>query len=136
MHLLKSDPETYSLDDLERDGTTAWDGVRNATAQIHLRTIRPGDELLIYHSGGERAVVGLARAVGSPRPDPTDPAGKASCVDIAFVRRLPRPVPLSDFKSRFAQFDLVRISRLSVMPVPPDVEAWVRPQLGGGPQSG
>lgn len=129
MFLLKSDPQTYAWADLERDGRTAWDGVRNATAQINLRKIRSGDDLLIYHSGKERAVVGLARAVGGPKADPTDPDGKACCVDIESVAKLGKPIPLSEFKARFTHFDLVRISRLSVMTVPDDVQVFVRPFL-------
>lgn len=129
MFLLKTEPSTYSWEDLEREGRTAWDGVRNATAQIHLKKIRPGDMLLIYHSGDQRAVVGLARAIGEPRPDPTDESGKAYCVDIEKVRKLKKPIPLAEFKARFPSFDLVRISRLSVMPVPEDVRAFLKPLL-------
>lgn len=129
MFLLKTEPSTYSWDDLEREGRTAWDGVRNATAQINLKKIKPGDPLLIYHSGDVRAVVGLARAVGEPRPDPTDEKGKAYCVDIEKVRKLDKPVPLADFKARFPGFDLVRISRLSVMGVPEDVQEFLKPLL-------
>lgn len=130
MFLLKTEPGTYSWDDLEREGRTAWDGVRNATAQINLKKIKPGDTLLIYHSGDQRAVVGVARAVGEPRPDPTDEKRKAFCVDIEKVHKLSKPIPLADFKARFPGFDLVRISRLSVMAVPDDVQAFLKPLLG------
>jgi predicted RNA-binding protein with PUA-like domain len=129
MFLLKSDPDTYSWSDLVRDGRTGWDGVRNATAQINLRRIAPGDTLLIYHSQSERAVVGIARALTGPVPDTTDPAGRYAMVELAPVKAVPRPIPLAAFKERFPSFDLVRISRLSVMPVPADVEAWLEPQL-------
>lgn len=127
--LLKTEPETYSFDDLERETRTGWDGVRNALAQRHLRAIAPGDELFIYHSGKERQVVGIAKALTGPMLDPTDGTGKSSKVELAFVRRLERPVTLAQFKAAgWDQFDLVRMSRLSVMPVPDDVRAWILAQ--------
>lgn len=128
-YLLKTEPETYSYEDLERDGRTGWDGVRNALAQRHLRAIAPGDELYIYHSGKERRIVGLAEALTGPIPDETDPAGKSVKVDLSPVRRLAEPVTLAQFKAAgWDQFDLVRMSRLSVMPVPDDVRAWILAQ--------
>ncbi len=127
--LLKTEPETYSFDDLERETRTGWDGVRNALAQRHLKTIAPDDELFIYHSGKERQVVGIGKALTGPVPDPTDDAGKSSKVDVGFGRRLKRPVTLAQFKAAgWDQFDLVRMSRLSVMPVPDDVRAWILDQ--------
>lgn len=127
--LLKTEPETYSFADLERDRRTGWDGVRNALAQRHLRSIVPGDELFIYHSGKERQVVGIAKALTGPIPDETDETGKYIKVDLAFVRRLARPVTLAQFKAAgWDQFDLVRMSRLSVMPVPADVRGWILAQ--------
>lgn len=127
--LLKTEPETYSYDDLERDGRTGWDGVRNALAQRHLRAIVPGDELYIYHSGKERRIVGVAKALTGPIPDETDPSGKSIKIDLAPVRRLERPVSLPQFKEAgWTQFDLVRMSRLSVMPVPQDVREWILAQ--------
>ena len=128
-HLLKSDPDTYSWADLERDGKTAWDGVRNNTALLNLKKISVGDDLLIYHSGGERTVVGLAKCIGAARLDPTDEKGKAVLIDLEAVRKLKKAIPLADFKARFPAFDLVRISRLSVMPVPIDVEEWLADKL-------
>lgn len=128
-YLLKTEPETYSYADLEREGRTGWDGVRNALAQRHLRAIAPGDELFIYHSGKERQVVGIARALTGPLPDATDSTGKSVRVELAPVRRLERPVTLAQFKrAGWDRFDLVRMSRLSVMPVPDDVRAWILDQ--------
>lgn len=127
--LLKTEPETYSFDDLERDARTGWDGVRNALAQRHLRAIAPGDELFIYHSGKDRQVVGLARALTGPIPDPTDGSGKSVKVELEPLRRLKHPVTLAQFKAAgWDQFDLVRLSRLSVMPVPEAVRAWILAQ--------
>ncbi len=124
--LLKSDPETYSFDDLERDRRTVWDGVRNNTALIHLRRMKKDDEVLIYHSGSDKAVVGVAKVSRGPYPDPTLQDPRCVVVDLAFSRRLSKPVPLSRIKAdpTFASFDLVRISRLSVMPVAPPL--WKR----------
>lgn len=128
-YLLKTEPETYSFDDLERDGRTGWDGVRNALAQRHLRAIAPGDNLFIYHSGKERRIVGIAEALSGAIPDETDATGKSVKVDLAPVRRLERPVTLTQFKAAgWDQFDLVRMSRLSVMPVPDNVRAWILAQ--------
>lgn len=127
--LLKTEPETYSFADLTRDGKTAWDGVRNHLAAIHLKAMQPGDEAFIYHSVSDKQVVGLARVIGAARPDPSDPTGKFVCVDIEPVRALARPVTLAEFKSAgWNDFELVRMSRLSVMPVPDDVRAWILKQ--------
>ena len=123
--LAKTDPENYSIADLERDGTTVWDGVRNAAALQSIRAMRPGDEVLIYHSQGEAAIVGLARVVSEPRPDPNDP--KSWVVDLTFVRRLEQPVTLREIKDshRFDDWALVRQGRLSTMGVPANVVAWL-----------
>lgn len=119
--LLKTEPATYSFDDLRRERHTVWDGVRNALALRHLRAMRSGDHALIYHSGKDKAVVGIARVTRGGYPDPgaDDPA--VVVVDLAAVRPLPRPVPLAAIKADpiFAQFALVRLPRLSVMPVTP-----------------
>ena len=108
--LFKTEPSDYSFDDLQNDGRTTWEGVRNALALIHLRKVKKGDEIAVYHTGKAKAVVGIARAVADARGDH---------VDIAAVRAV-TPVPLSALKSnpRFRNFELIRISRLSVMPVP------------------
>ena len=115
--LLKTEPSTYGWADLERERRTAWTGVANPLAQKHLKAIRPGDELLIYHTGNEKAVVGVGRAVGEPYPDPKSP--KLAVVDLEPVRRLARAVTLAELKAApaFADFALVRLPRLSVMPV-------------------
>ena len=119
--LAKTDPATYSVDDLARDGTTTWDGVRNAAALQAIRAMRPGDEVLIYHSQGEAAIVGLARVNSEPRPDPKD--SKSWVVDVTFVRRLEQPVTLREIKEShlFDDWSLVRQGRLSTMGVPDNV---------------
>jgi predicted RNA-binding protein with PUA-like domain len=124
--LLKTEPSTYSLDDLEKDGKTAWDGVRNHLAMRYLREMEVGDEAFIYHSVNEKCVVGVAKVIGKARKDPKDETGKFDCVDIAFERRLKKPVTLAEFKAAgWKDFDLVRMSRLSCMVMPEDVRAWL-----------
>ncbi|QOJ13222.1 MAG: EVE domain-containing protein [Planctomycetia bacterium] len=117
--LIKGDPDDYSAGDLERDGVTAWEGVRNAAAQLHLRAMSRGDGLLIYHTGNEKSVVARGTIASAPRPDPGDPDGRRVVVDVRFDSWLPRPVTLAEIKAdpAFAEFALVRIGRLSVMPV-------------------
>ena len=124
--LVKTEPDEYAYDDLERDGRGVWDGVRNATALQHLRRFAPGDEVLIYHTGRERRVVGIAQVVSAPYRDPRLEDARYVVVDLVPVGRLPRPVGLAEIKAEpaFAAFDLVRISRLSVMPVPEPI--WRR----------
>ncbi len=118
--LLKTEPEEYSFDDLIRDKKTVWDGVTNALALKYLRAIRKGDDLLIYHTGNVRAAVGLARAASDPYPDPAKRDPKIVVVDVMPVRRLAQPVTLQAIKASpaFRTFELVRLPRLSVMPVP------------------
>ncbi len=124
--LLKEEPEHYSYDQLERDRKTVWSGVKNPLAQKHLRTIRKGDRIFYYHTGKEKAVVAVAKALGNAYPDPTDAAGKLFVVDVGPEKKLPRAVTLAEIKAdaSFAAFPLVRQSRLSVMPVT-DAE-WAR----------
>ncbi|HTW40393.1 MAG TPA: EVE domain-containing protein [Thermoplasmata archaeon] len=116
--LAKSEPSVYSYGDLERERRTEWNGVHNATALLHLKRMRPGDELLFYHSGSERSAVGIARVAGAPHPDPNDDRGSWSVV-IEPSRALARAVSLSEMRSdpALSDFILFRISRLSVMPV-------------------
>ena len=124
--LAKTDPTTYSIDDLERDKTTVWDGVRSAAALLAIRAMHPGDEVLIYHSQGEAAIVGLAQVVSEPRIDPNDP--KSWVVDITYVRRLSQPVTLREIKEShlFDDWALVRQGRLSTMSVPDKVASWLK----------
>ena len=116
--LLKADPDDYGWTQLERDRRTVWDGVSNNLALKHLRGARKGDLALVYHTGAEKAVVGLAGIESDPYPDPDD--ARLVVIDLAPRKRLPRPVSLAEIKAdpRFAEFALVRMSRLSVMPVP------------------
>jgi predicted RNA-binding protein with PUA-like domain len=118
--LLKTEPREYSFDELIRDKKTVWDGVTNALALKHLRAIRKGEELLIYHTGNVRAVVGLGKAASDPYPDPVKRDPKIVVVDVLSVRRLAQPVMLQAIKASpaFRTFELVRLPRLSVMPVP------------------
>lgn len=124
--IVKSDPEAYSYADLERDGETVWDGVKNPQALKHLGSMAPGDRLFVYHSGGERAIVGTARIKARPYPDPKGRDAKLLVVDIVAEARLPRPVTLSELKEDrgFAASPLLRQGRLSVIPVTP--EQWNR----------
>jgi predicted RNA-binding protein with PUA-like domain len=124
--LVKEEPEHYSYDQLVRDRKTVWAGVRNPLAQKHLRTIRKGDRIFYYHTGKEKAVVAIAKALGDAYPDPSDAEGKLFVVDVAPEKKLPRPVTLAEIKAdpSFESFALVRMSRLSVMPVS-DAE-WTR----------
>jgi predicted RNA-binding protein with PUA-like domain len=117
--LVKEEPTHYGWDAFVKDKKAVWSGVRNALAQRHLRTIEKGDRIFYYHTGDEKAVVGIAKALSGPYPDPEDNAGKYVAVDIAPVKRLPRPVTLAEIKAdpAFKDFALVRIARLSVMPV-------------------
>src|SRR5262245_16582548 len=117
--LVKEEPTHYGFDALVKDGKAVWSGVRNALAQKHLRTIAKGDRIFYYHTGNEKAVVGIAKALSGPYPDPEDATGKYVAVDVAPVKRLPRPVALAEIKAdlAFKDFPLVRIARLSVMPV-------------------
>jgi predicted RNA-binding protein with PUA-like domain len=124
--LLKSEPSCYSWPDLMRDGKAMWDGVANATALIHLRRMQKGDLALIYHTGGERAAVGIAAISHDPYPDPKEDDPRLVVVDVKPIRKLARPVSLDEIKADpiFAGWDLLRISRLSVVPVPPAM--WKR----------
>lgn len=117
--LFKEEPTSYSYDALVKDGKATWSGVKNPLAQKHLRSVRKGDLVFYYHTGSEKAVVGIARAVTDAYPDPSDKTGKASVVDIVPEKKLTRPVTLAEIKAdrAFATFPLTRLPRLSVMPV-------------------
>ncbi len=118
--IVKTEPSAYSFDDLLRERRTVWDGVKNNLALKHLRAMRPGDEVLIYHSGKDKAAVGLAAVASAPYPDPKAEDEKLVVVDLTAGRRLPRPVDLKTIKAdpAFKDLALVRMPRLSVMPVP------------------
>ncbi len=124
--LAKTDPETYSLQDLAREKRTVWDGVRNPQALRAIREMRPGDRVFVYHSGGESAVVGLARVVSEPRPDPKD--AKLAVVDFEYVEALEPPVTLAEIKDsgQFDDWALVRQARLSTMAAPQSFVNWMR----------
>jgi predicted RNA-binding protein with PUA-like domain len=117
--ILKTDSDVYPFDQLERERRTVWDGVSNAVALKHIRTMAPGDELLIYHSGAAKELVGLARVSSAPYPDPKQGDPKLTVVDIEVDRRLPQRVSLARIKAdpAFADLALVRMPRLSVIPV-------------------
>ncbi|MGH9142181.1 MAG: EVE domain-containing protein [Vicinamibacterales bacterium] len=117
--LFKEEPSNYSFDALVKDRKTVWSGVRNPLAQKHLRSVKKGDRIFYYHTGDEKSVVGIARALADAYPDPEDKAGKAHVVDVGPVKKLAKPVTLATIKAdaAFKDFALVRISRLSVMPV-------------------
>ncbi len=124
--LFKEEPTHYSYDDFVNDRSTVWSGVKNPVAQRNLHGVKKGDRIFYYHTGDEKAIVGVAKATGNAYADPDDPSGKAAVVDIAPVRKLARPVTLKEIKAdrAFKDFALVRISRLSVMPVTD--EQWQR----------
>lgn len=129
-YLAKTDPDIYSIDQLEKDVQTVWDGVRNPTALRAIRAMKAGDRAFIYHSMGLSAVVGIADIVSDSRPDPKDP--KLAVVDIRFLRRIDPPVTLRGIKESglFDDWALVRQSRLSTMPAPAAFVEWMRRQTG------
>jgi len=117
--LFKEEPDHYSLEDLFRDKRTVWAGVENNLALKHLRSVQKGDRVLYYHTGKEKAIVGVMEVVKGPYPDPERDDARFVVVDVKPIRRFDRPVSLAEIKAnpKFADFALVRISRLSVMPV-------------------
>lgn len=124
--ILKTDADTYPFDRLVSEHRAVWDGVSNALALKHIRSMAKGDHAFIYHSGDEKALVGLARIVSDPYPDPKSDDPKLAVVDVEAGDRLARPVTLANIKAdpAFAELGLVRMSRLSVVPVPAD--QWKR----------
>ena len=129
--LAKTDPETYSIDDLDREGKTAWDGVTNPQAVRAIWDMRPGDRVFIYHSGGVSGVVGLATVRSEPRDDPKNP--KSAVVDLEFGGRLEPPTTLADVKQskKFEDWALVRQGRLSTMAAPDKFVEWMRTRYPG-----
>jgi predicted RNA-binding protein with PUA-like domain len=124
--LLKTEPDSYSFDDLLRQKRSVWDGVTNALALKHIRSMKKGDLAFVYHTGEQRAVVGVARIVSDPYPDPKAQHDRIVVIDVEPIRPLPRPVTLEQIRAdgTFAGWDLLRFSRLSVVPVPPKL--WKR----------
>jgi predicted RNA-binding protein with PUA-like domain len=117
--LFKEEPSHYGFDALVKDKRAVWSGVKNPVAQKHLHAVKRGDSIFYYHTGDEKSVVGVAVALGDAYQDPEDKTGRSAVVDVGPVRKLKRPVTLAEIKAdaRFKTFPLVRISRLSVMPV-------------------
>ena len=131
--LLKSEPSSYSWDQLVKDKHTSWTGVRNPQASANLKAMKPGDRCFFYHSGEGKEIVGVAEVVKAAYPDPTDKAGKAVTVDIKAVGPVKQPVTLAAIKTdgKFKEFRLVRESRLSVVPV--SEEHWkLLTRMAGG----
>jgi len=126
--LAKTDPETYSIDDLEREKRTSWDGVTNPQAVKTIRSMRPGDRVFVYHSGGVSGVVGMATVRSEPRDDPKNP--KSAVVDLEYNGRVDPPATLAEIKASglFADWALVRQGRLSTMTAPPEFVEWMRKQ--------
>lgn len=126
--LAKTEPGTYSIDDLKKDQQTEWDGVRNPFAVQAIKSMKPGDQLIIYHSGKERAVVGLAEVTSDPRPDEND--SRSWLMDVKYVQHAKQPVTLAQVKEsgKFTDMALVRQGRLSTMSVPDAFWAWLREQ--------
>lgn len=125
-YLAKSEPAVYSIDDLERDGKTVWDGVTNAQAVKAIRAMKGGDRVFLYHSGGVTAVVGMADVLSDSRDDAKNP--KSALVDLAYGGRLDPPTSLAEIKQsgRFDNWALVRQSRLSTMEAPAEFVEWMR----------
>jgi predicted RNA-binding protein with PUA-like domain len=117
--LVKTDPDTYSWDDFKKEGNTRWDGIRNYAARLHLKAMKKSDKVLVYHSGGESCVMGVAEVTQSFYPDPTATEGEWFSVGLKPGKALKNPVTLSDIKKEKKLKDmlLIKISRLSVMPV-------------------
>jgi len=124
--ILKTEPSTYGFPDLVRDRRTRWEGVSNAVALKHLRSMLEGDDALIYHTGNEKSLIGLARVASAPYPDPVQKDERLVVVDVEAGKALPRPVSLAEIKAdpAFKDLGLVRLPRLSVVPVEPD--QWKR----------
>ena len=131
--LLKSEPEAYSYDKLVREKTGRWDGVRNYTARNNLRAMAVGDLALFYHSVQEKAVVGICKVSKTAYPDPTADSGDWSCVEVKPVKKLPVPVTLEQIKNepKLAQIEMLRLNRLSVVPLTPEEYARIL-EMGGG----
>ncbi len=130
--LAKTDPETYSVGQLEREHKTVWDGVKNPQALRAIREMRPGDRVFIYHSGGDSAVVGLAQVISEPRSDPK--SAKLTVIEFEFLHRLDPPTTLKEIKESglFGDWALVRQGRLSTMAAPAAFVAWMKERYPKG----
>jgi predicted RNA-binding protein with PUA-like domain len=130
--LAKTDPETYSVDQLEREHKTVWDGVKNPQALRAIGEMRPADRVFIYHSGGDSAIVGLAQVISDPRPDPK--SAKLTVIELEFLHRLDPPTTLKEIKESglFADWALVRQGRLSTMAAPASFVAWMKKRYPKG----
>ncbi|MEQ8317698.1 MAG: EVE domain-containing protein [Phycisphaerales bacterium] len=136
--LIKTEPGDYSWDDMTRDKRTAWTGVANNAARMHMRAVKKGDEAFFYHTGNDKAIVGVVKIATNPYEDPDEPGlngngeMKAPLFDVTVGKKAKTPVTLKDIKAdeRFQDFDLVRQSRLSVMPVPAKLEKIIRQMAG------
>jgi predicted RNA-binding protein with PUA-like domain len=126
--LAKTDPDTYSIDDLKREGKTTWDGVRNPTAVNFIKTMKPGDTVIVYHTGDEKAIVGLAKVISAARPDPKD--DRSWVADFEFVKDAKKRVTLKEIKDshQFDDWALVRQGRLSTMSAPDAFWKWLQKQ--------
>jgi len=124
--ILKTEPSTYGFSDLVRDRRTRWEGVSNAVALKHLRSMLEGDDALIYHTGNEKSLIGLARVASAPYSDPAQKDERLVVVDVEVGKALPRPVSLAEIKAdpAFKDLGLVRLPRLSVVPV--ETDQWKR----------
>jgi len=124
--LAKTDPETYSIDQFEKERKTTWDGVTNPQAVRAIKEMRPGDKVLIYHSGGVSGIVGLAKVLSEPQPDPKNP--KSAVADFEYIRRIEPTVTLAEIKQSklFDDWALVRQGRLSTMAVPEKFVTWLK----------
>lgn len=126
--LAKTEPSTYSIDDLKKDGKTEWDGVRNPAAVNAIKQMKPGDSVIIYHSGKDKAVVGLAKVISEPRPDEND--SRSWVADFQYVKHARKPVTLKEIKEshKFDEWALVRQGRLSTMSAPAEFYKWLEAQ--------
>lgn len=136
--LIKTEPTDYAWDDMVRDKRTAWTGVANNAARMHMRAVRKGDEAFFYHTGNDKAIMGLVKIATNPYEDPSDPGlngkgeTKAPLFDVSVGKKAKTPVTLADIKAddRFKDFELVRQARLSVLPVPPELDRIIREWAG------
>ncbi len=131
--IVKTEPSAYSFDDLEKEKRTVWDGVKNAVALKNIRAMKKGDSVMVYHTGGEKQIIGLAKVVSDPYPDPKEDNAALVVVDLEVGKRLKRPVTLAEVKADpdFKDLALVRQGRLSVLPV--EERLWKKLLgMGGG----